>query len=293
MNHLLKIFLTSEWQTEFTLEEKAEAINQLESGHILFFPHLAFTLSEQEQHFLTPHSVNPGIKNISFQSKTGILRGALGSATDHQQLKVLLQRYSDHASNLVNALLPRYNANLIMARTSLRPVEISNRKTSYRKDDKRLHVDAFPATPNQGQRILRVFCNINPNGQDRVWRIGEPFEKVAQQFLPKIRRPLPGSAKLMQWLKITKSYRTEYDYLMLQIHNQMKADEHYQRYAKQTEVRFPPGSTWIVQTDHVSHAAMAGQHLLEQTFYLPVTAMLKPELSPIKVLEKLTERVLV
>src|SRR2546429_2712052 len=36
---------------------------------------------------------------------------------------------------------------------------------------------------------------------------------------------------------------------------------------------FPVGSTWMAFTDQVSHAAMAGQHLLEQTFYLPLTSM--------------------
>jgi hypothetical protein len=177
----------------------------------------------------------------------------------------------------------------MMGRTSFRPVQVSNRSSSYRKDDKRLHVDAFPSSPNQGNRILRVFCNINPSA-DRVWRLGEPFEAVAKKFAPSIPKPFPGSAAFLHFLRITKTPRTPYDHYMLQIHDRMKADENYQRSAPQQEVRFPPASTWIVQTDHVSHAAMEGQYLLEQTFYLPIHAMKNPELSPQRVLEKILKK---
>jgi hypothetical protein len=150
-----------------------------------------------------------------------------------------------------------------------------------------LHVDAFPATPNQGRRILRVFANVNPTGLPRVWRVGEPFEEVARRFLPKINKQLPGYAALLQLLKITKTTRSEYDHIMLQIHDRMKADLHYQRNVMQDEIHFVPNTTWIVQTDHVSHAAMSGQHVLEQTFYLPVNAMQAPALSPLHTLERL------
>jgi hypothetical protein len=46
-------------------------------------------------------------------------------------------------------------------------------------------------------------------------------------------------------------------------------------------------------TDQVSHAAMAGQYQLEQTFLLPVDAMRAPEGSPLRVLERLMGRRLV
>ncbi len=77
---------------------------------------------------------------------------------------------------------------------------------------------------------------------------------------------------------------------MLHLHDKMKADLRYQVEVPQQEIHFPPGSSWITQTDQVSHAAMSGQYLLEQTFYLPVDAMKNPEHSPLRVLEKLTCR---
>ena len=77
---------------------------------------------------------------------------------------------------------------------------------------------------------------------------------------------------------------------MLVMHNQMKADKQYQHDALQQEIHFPAGSTWIVQTDHVSHAAMRGQYLLEQTFDLPLQAMQNKSLSPLYILEKLLQQ---
>ncbi len=90
----------------------------------------------------------------------------------------------------------------------------------------------------------------------------------------------PGEAHLLYLLKITKKKRSHYDHYMLQIHNKMKATSSYQRNVSATEMSFPPGSTWIVYTDLVSHAALSGRFALEQTFYPPITNMLNFKLSP-------------
>jgi 3-deoxy-D-manno-oct-2-ulosonic acid (Kdo) hydroxylase len=58
-------------------------------------------------------------------------------------------------------------------------------------------------------------------------------------------------------------------------------------------VDFPSGSTWIAFTDAVSHAAMAGQYQFEQTFLLPVAAMVDETRSPLRILEQLKGRQLV
>jgi hypothetical protein len=52
----------------------------------------------------------------------------------------------------------------------------------------------------------------------------------------------------------------------------------------------PAGSTWLAFTDQVSHAATAGQHQLEQTFLVPVEAMLEPDRAPLRILERLKAR---
>ncbi len=80
---------------------------------------------------------------------------------------------------------------------------------------------------------------------------------------------------------------------MLQLHNAMKADLQYQQQAHAEEFSFPSGSTWVVMTDQASHAALSGQFLLEQTFYLPVPSMYFPEKSPLSILETLLRKKLI
>lgn len=291
---MLEIMNAANWNEAFSSDQQLNACQRLENGKILFFPQLPFQLLPEEKIFLSPDYVDPSAKNISYHAESQKLWG-VQKLTDqqHTQLKIMLDRFAANAFELIRHLLPSYVPHLTIARTSFRPVQVSNRKTSFRKDDKRLHVDAFPSAPNQGKRILRVFCNINPHGEDRVWRVGEPFETVAKRFLPEIKKPIAGSAHALRMLRITKSYRTKYDHYMLQLHDHMKMNESYQQTALQEEIRFAPNTTWIVQTDDVSHAAMAGQYVLEQTFYLPVTAMQDESRSPLKILERLLGEALV
>ena len=224
--------------------------------------------------------------------KTNRLWGASGQPDDLNKLQGFIQRFAHFSHDLMQQLFPQYEGHLIQGRTSFRPAAVSNRKTSYRKDDRLLHVDAFPSTPNQGLRILRVFSNINPHGEPRVWHIGEPFSDVARYFLPKIKAPFPGKHSLLHLCKLTKSKRSLYDHYMLNLHNTMKADTDYQKRAISQRIDLPAGSTWVVATDQVSHAALSGQYLLEQTFYLPVDAMQNPERSPLRILEKQLNRAL-
>ena len=80
---------------------------------------------------------------------------------------------------------------------------------------------------------------------------------------------------------------------MLQLHDHGKLSETYQRESPRTRIDFPAGSTWICFTDQVLHAALGGQYMLEQTFFLPPAAMRHPERSPLRTLERLTGRSLV
>ena len=75
---------------------------------------------------------------------------------------------------------------------------------------------------------------------------------------------------------------------MLHLHDAMKADLVYQRDCAQQTVPFAPGSVWVCFSDQTSHAVMSGQHMLEQTFFLPVAAMRHVEHAPLSVLERLT-----
>ncbi len=287
---LIRRFDDTAWQAASTGAGTHNVEPVLESGHVLWFAQMPFVLHDNERPLLDPRLADPKAKNISLRGAAGEMRGAAGSADEQAALSAMIKRYREHASALVDRLFPHYRGKLTLANTSYRPVAIEGRETSWRKDDTRLHVDAFPSNPSRGLRLLRVFSNVNPNGQPRVWRVGEPFEDFAQRHVRQIPRPLPGSAWLMHKLHITKSPRTEYDHLMLQLHDRAKADAAWQKTAPQQLVNFPPGSTWVVFSDQVLHAAMGGQFMMEQTFTLHTDDLLEPAHSPLRILERMTAR---
>jgi hypothetical protein len=266
---------------------------ELEDGHVLRFAALAFAISDAERQLLDPRWSDGRAKNISLRWPGGELKGAAGQAGDIALLKAMLVRYSEQSEAFALRLFPHYRGNLRRGNASFRPLQIVGRKTSWRKDDTRLHVDAFASNPTQGTRLLRVFCNVNPDGEPRRWRVGEAFEAHATRYLPSIVRPWPWSAWWLHKLGVTKRRRTEYDHVMLALHDRAKADSAFQRDAPQINVDFAPGTTWVVYSDQVLHAAMAGQYLLEQTFYLDVEHLQRPETSPLRTLERLLNRPLV
>jgi hypothetical protein len=263
----------------------------LEAGNVLLTPDPGFELTVAERRFLSPDCVEGSTKNVSYRPASGAVHGARLVGEERELLARMLERFYDRSRELLGRVVPEYHDPITAGFTTFRPVEIAGRKTSWRQDDTRLHIDAFPSRPMQGLRILRIFQNVNPSAP-RLWRVGECFEDVAQQFLKQVPRQIPGSGWLLHRLHVTKNRRTPYDHFMLGIHNRMKADETYQRECPQRELVLPPGATWMCFTDATPHAAMAGQFAFEQTFYLPVKSMRDPDRSPLRVLERLTGRVL-
>jgi hypothetical protein len=274
-------------------DPRAGAEAFLEAGDVLWLRESFFAVEVAERPLLTPSVLAGASKNVSFDPSTGRVSGASAAGEAGELLRGMLARFSDEAEAFVRRVCRAYAQGLVVGRTSFRPVEIAGRESSWRKDDTRLHVDSFPATPVQGRRILRVFANVNPEGRPRSWRVGEDFDALATRFEPRLRMPMPGAGVLRHALRLTKTRRSAYDALMLQLHDRMKEDVAYQAAAPQQPFDFPPGSAWMAFTDQVSHAAMSGQYQLEQTFLLPVGAMLDEARSPLRVLERLKGRSLI
>lgn len=277
------------WRPQLPPEVRDAAVRTLEGGGVLVLPRANFTLSEGERRFLSPAWSNGRAKNVSLDGTR--LKGAAGDADDLAQLAAMVARFADDAAALVSTLFPRYAAHAARARTSFRPQPAVGRNVSWRKDDSRLHVDAFPSRPSGGDRILRVFSNVNPT-QPRVWRVGESFETMAKTLLPRVRGPVPGSAAVLAALHVTRGLRSDYDHLMLGLHDRAKEDMAYQRDCEQEVVRFEPGTTWLCFSDQVMHAAVSGQYMLEQTIHLPNSALYDPEQAPLAILERMTGRTL-
>ncbi len=282
------------WGWPCSEQDQEAAITALESGNVLLLPRLDFPLRDNERdfYFLSTGAELKG-KNISLAPGDDKVRGSSADVAELGVLRGMMVRFSNMSQALVQHLLPSYMATLEKGRTSFRPLEIAGRPSSWRQDDSRLHVDSFPSSPTRGKRILRLFSNVNPVGQGRTWRLGEPFEQVARRYQSSLQGQPWGSSQVLEMLGITKGQRSAYDHYMLQLHDRMKADSAYQASAKQQTVVFEPGSSWLVYTDQVSHAAMGGRLAFEQTFYLPVAGMREPAKSPLRVLERLMGRELV
>jgi hypothetical protein len=281
----------TEWHGPFDAALRTQAIDALEAGRVLL-AQLPFRVAPDEVFLLAPRIMGSERKNISLDPATAAISNTALDTAETAKLTTMMRRFGDAAEQMLRDLLPGYAAALQRARTSFRPAEIAGREYSPRHDDRLLHVDAFPSRPMRGHRILRVFCNVARDGAPRSWRVGEPFPDFAQQFLPRTRAALPGSAWLLERLGITKGRRSEYDRIMLGLHDAGKLDAAYQSAAPKADVTFAAGTTWLCFTDQVLHAALAGHCALEQTFHLPVAAMAHPERSPLRVLERLAGRAL-
>jgi hypothetical protein len=276
------------WHGPFDPAVQAHAADALEAGRVLLLPELPFRVGPDEADLLDPAVLGGDRKNISFDPTSGTASNARPDKA--ARIAAMLDRFGTAAEQLIADLLPAYAATLERARTSFRPAQIEGRAYSPRHDDRLLHVDAFPTRPMHGRRILRLFSNIAPDGAPRDWRVGENFPDFARKFLPRTRSAVPGSPWLQELFGLTKGRRSRYDQIMLGLHDQGKLDASYQANAPKADVSFPAGSTWLCFTDQVLHAALAGHCALEQTFHLPIAAMVHPERSPLRVLEALAGR---
>ena len=267
----------------------------LERDGILIVETEPFRIDAGEMELIERHWSDGRSKNSSYNPNTREIDGVVGSADVVAGLGAVMERYSAWSHDLIAEFFPPYLAELEMGRTSLRRRSVQDEPPlSRRKDDRSLHLDAFTSQPVAGRRILRVFNNVDPSGADREWAIAEGgFEDFARRFRHRTRRLLPGEAALLEGLSLTKCRRTDYDQIMLGMHDAAKRDRGYQATAPRRFVSFPGGATWLAFTDQTPHAAVSGQCALEQTFYVPVEALAAPASSPLRILERLWDRPLV
>jgi hypothetical protein len=261
----------------------------LERDGILIIDTEPFRLSADELELIDLHWSDGRSKNSSYNPNTREIDGVVGSADVVAGLSAVMQRYAAWSHDLIAEFFPPYLTELEIGRTSLRRRSVQDEPPlSQRKDDRSLHLDAFTSQPVAGRRILRVFNNVDPSGAEREWAIADGgFEDFAQRFRHRTRRLLPGEAALLETLSLTKCRRTDYDQIMLGMHDAAKRDRGYQATAPRRYVSFPGGATWLAFTDQTPHAAVSGQCALEQTFYVPIDTLAEPAASPLRILERL------
>jgi hypothetical protein len=274
----------------------------LEAGQVLYFPETPVTIPESDlKTLLSGGQTDSRLhKNIAYKPNRDELTGVDEKTSPPEavrELHAIMRRYSASVEEFLTRFLAPYQRRWTLDYASYRPIEEQGRDLSLRRRNDLLHTDAFPTRPTRGWRILRFFHNIHPT-RTRDWVTGEPFAKVVGQFTPgKIAVPQPDNALAHAAKAFAQSVglgkvipqwkRTPYDEFMMQLHNTMKEDDAFQAGCVREEVRFAPGSSWMVYTETVPHAVLAGQYALEQTFLVDPAAMVTPESAPVAVLEEM------
>ena len=271
---------------------------RLEEGNILFFEKTPFGLLQDEVQFLLGQKQSDAgyHKNIAYRPLSDRLTGYAQRRGPHKRrLHAIMQRYSQMVIGFTEQLLAPYSGSLTVDFASFRPLQEAGRQIRLRARNDLLHVDSFPTRPCNGNRILRVFTNINPT-EPRVWLTGEAFDNLVARLAGVGGMPLPRGitsgpkkmlARLARAARLHSLARSPYDDWMLRFHHFLKANREFQETCSRTRWEFPPQSTWLVFTDMVSHAVLSGQFALEQTFIVSKHALVLPEKAPVRVLERL------
>jgi hypothetical protein len=275
----------------------ARLCEQLEGGQVLLFHRVPFAFPDADRKFLLARSAAESRfhKNISYRPAGGVVHGS-ADASDRDRLLDVMQRFSREAANFVAGLLIPYAGKMRLDFASFRPLEEQDRTLPLHKRNDLLHVDAFPTRPTRGGRILRIFVNINP-AVGRVWNVGAPFHAFVPKLVGSSQLHPPQRGKVVQMLAHAASQiglsvpdRSHYDEYMLYLHDWLKENAGFQKDSPKREIVFPSGCCWMVYTDGVPHAVMSGQFAVEQTFIVPLEALVSPEVSPLRVLESATGR---
>jgi len=283
---VLELASVASWERPFASGEVERVARALEEGSVVVLPRLRVELEGDEGALLHAGLSDGRAKNVSLDPETGRLSGVRRDREgEWRRLLAPMRRFAAGAARLARSVYPSARE----GRTSFRPVEAAGRARSWRTDDQRLHVDAFPARPTGGARILRVFANVHPS-RPRVWRLGEPFETVLRRFDDSLGTPSTTQALALQALGVTHGRRSPYDQLMLRLHDAMKRDAAYQSAAPATILELPPGATWLAFTDQVSHAVVSGALAFEQTLLVPMRSLRDPASAPLAALARARPR---
>jgi hypothetical protein len=290
------------WANPAQAAERARwCCEQLEEGRILYFDGIPYNFPEADRKFLLEQRQSDSRihKNISYRPRQDALRGsATDNPADIARLHSIMRNFSEEITGLLSNVLTPYAAHWALDFASFRPEEEKGRDLSTHKRNDLLHVDAFPTRPTRGGRILRCFTNINPT-RSRNWLTTDRFPELAQKFakaagLDEIAKSGDSRGSFMNTLKKAMGLkvveRSPYDKFMLRFHDYLKENTEFQQTCNKIHIAFPPMATWMCYTDSVPHAVLSGQYALEQTFIIPVKALVLPEKSPIRILEKLAGR---
>jgi hypothetical protein len=281
----------------------AEAIGQtLEANRIVLFLSSPVPLPDAES-LRQLRAQLPGslrLKNVSYHPQGQHLVGLDAHAAVHTRTEQVLREHAEAVSAYLRRVIPHLCEGWTIGKCSFRPIQERGRNLPPHASNELVHIDAGAYGATHGNRILRFFVNVNEQ-EDRVWVSKGPLQEV----LPRHGAAaglLDDSGRLR--LRIHENFAdrlfsfcvrgltnlntlaraldsSPYDRAMRRLHNYMKDSEAYKADRQgYEEIRFPPGSAWMVFTDGLSHACLTGQFALVTTLVIRRAAQRYPQFAP-------------
>ena len=269
----------------------------LEAGNIVFLPSSPIAIAPEHRELLLGRKQSGSAyhKNIAYRPMEDRITGLDDSEVKQADvLRTIMRNFSKTAVEVLAKFLVPYAETWKLDYASFRPIEERGRPARLHARNDLLHFDSFPTRPTNGSRILRFFVNLNP-AQNRVWLTSQTFEAFGPRFAEagNLLQSVSGNSftrglrRMARTVHLPLASRPPYDEFMHRCHNAMKEDANFQDKTPKDTWEFPPNSAWMVFTDCVSHSVLSGQYALEQTFMIPQSALVEPQRSPLKILEKI------
>ena len=283
--------------------------DSLERGAIVYFPESPVALPAPEDLVFLRQEL-PGLlklKNISYHPEAGTVRGLdCDDAEVRERVNRILKKTSDDIAAFLSRAAPRLTERWTIGTCSFRPIQEQGRDLDAHASNELVHIDAGAYGATNGDRILRFFINVNPQ-EDRVWvtkgnfpellrahgeRAGLHYAAGGSSYLRKgsLDHAWSGFVRTLSRLGMPTARvldSSPYDREMRRFHNYMKDTPAFQQSEQgHQEFRFPPLSAWMVFTDMVSHACIAGQFAFVHTSLVRLENCRLPELAPINLLRQ-------
>lgn len=239
-------------------------------------------------------------KNVSYHPESDRVHGVTENPDLEQCAYRVLKAHGETVLDFLSRIVGHLTEGCTAATSSFRPIQERGRNLKPHASNELVHVDAGAYGATQGDRILRVFVNVSEH-EDRVWATKGTFTEVYARYAAaagvdgphRLDKTVLGHLRSGLLRTLTHAGVREamiadsspYDRLMRRFHNYMKDTPAFQaRDESYQEIRFPPGSAWMVFTDSATHASIAGQHALVNTFIVRLARCRHPEMAPYRIL---------
>ncbi len=293
-------------------EAAASIAAALEANRIVYFPRCPFPLPDAAalRHLRVELPSRLKLKNISYHSDSGRVSGLEADEATVERTRSVLREHWASLASFLRQVMPHLLLDSTVGKCSFRPIQERGRKLKPHASNELVHIDAGAYGATNGDRILRFFVNVNER-EDRVWASKGSIQDVLQRHgvaaglfdgSGRLRRRIHKNAgdhafslMVSALARVNPLARaldsSPYDRAMRQLHNYMKDSEDFKADQRgYEEIRFPPGSAWMVFTDGVSHASLSGQFALVTTIIVRRSALRHPQYAPYELLASASSR---